>query len=185
MADVNEYFEVFPNAALHGYPVDEWRRVVWDFRQSRGAYGKPRPRLEAFCGPADYSYGTDGGLRSEWGRTPQGILSAATAHYSKLARADFNSCLAVLYRDGSDSVAWHADDERDMGETVLSVSYGATRRFSVRPKSNPREVVNFDLSHKDVLIMRPGAQVHFEHCLRKTSKPVGPRICMTFRELRC
>lgn len=178
MQKVSDFFEVFPRAAIHGYPVQEWMRVVWDFQQSPGVFGRPRPRLEAFYGPSDYSYSVKGTCKHP------GVIKAAITHANKLAGVTFNSCLAVLYRDGSDSVSWHSDDESDMGPVVLSISYGATRRFSVRPKGGG-EVVNFDLNHKDVLLMRAGAQDHFEHCLRKTSRPVGPRICLTFRELRC
>lgn len=174
--DAKKYFEVFPAATLHKYPPAEWRRV-FDFRQARGSFG-PRPRLESWHGPEDYSYGVDGRA------TKPGVIKAALAHASKFAAGvTFNSCLAVLYRDGSDSVAWHADDETDMGPVVVSMSFGSTRRFSVRCNAT-REVTDFDLAHGDLLVMRAGAQEHFEHCIRKTAKPVGPRVSLTFRTLR-
>ena len=35
----------------------------------------------------------------------------------------FNSVLLNLYRDGQDSVAWHADDEDSLGEVIDVASY--------------------------------------------------------------
>ena len=48
----------------------------------------------------------------------------------------FNSVLANLYRDGHDSVAWHADDEEQLGPhpTIASVSFGDLRVFEMRQK---------------------------------------------------
>lgn len=171
MTKVSLYFELFRGAALHRYPVAEWKRV-FDFQQSHG-----RPRLEAWHGPSEYSYGVDGRVRKP------GVVTRAVEHASKFAGVKLNSCLAVLYRDGSDSVAWHSDDECDMGSTVVSASFGATRRFSVRRKGQGRALANFDLGHGDLLVMRRGAQHLFEHCIRKTTKDVGPRVCLTFREI--
>jgi alkylated DNA repair dioxygenase AlkB len=44
--------------------------------------------------------------------------------------------LANLYRDGHDSVAWHADDEPDLGPnpTIASMSFGDSRNFELRQK---------------------------------------------------
>ena len=48
----------------------------------------------------------------------------------------FNSVLANLYRDGKDSVAWHADDEAQLGKdpVIASVSFGDLRNFEMRQK---------------------------------------------------
>jgi alkylated DNA repair dioxygenase AlkB len=44
--------------------------------------------------------------------------------------------LLNLYRNGVDSMGWHSDDERELGErpVIASVSLGATRRFRLRHK---------------------------------------------------
>ena len=48
----------------------------------------------------------------------------------------FNSMLANLYRDGHDSVAWHSDDEPELGPnpTIVSLSFGDVRNFEMRQK---------------------------------------------------
>lgn len=97
----------------------------------------------------------------------------------------FDSCFANLYRSGSDSISWHADDEQWVGPVITSVTLGAPRKFVMRPKArNPWEQVRvtFMLSHGDVLIMLPGCQEHWEHCVPKTKKSVGQRLNLTFRQ---
>ncbi|MEK9648758.1 MAG: alpha-ketoglutarate-dependent dioxygenase AlkB, partial [Gammaproteobacteria bacterium] len=48
----------------------------------------------------------------------------------KAADTHFNSVLLNYYRDGKDSVAWHSDDEKELGENpvIASLSLGITRR---------------------------------------------------------
>ena len=50
------------------------------------------------------------------------------------AGCGFNSVLLNLYRDGRDSVSWHADNEPGLGRNpiIASISLGATRRFQMR-----------------------------------------------------
>ena len=42
-------------------------------------------------------------------------------------KTSFNSVLINFYRDGKDRVAWHSDDEKELGENPIigSVSLGA------------------------------------------------------------
>ena len=46
----------------------------------------------------------------------------------------FNACLLNRYEDGTQGMAWHSDDERELGpgNTIASVSFGATRKFVFR-----------------------------------------------------
>ena len=46
----------------------------------------------------------------------------------------FNTALLNYYRDGRDSVAWHSDDEPELGRNpvIASVSFGATRVFRMK-----------------------------------------------------
>ncbi len=95
----------------------------------------------------------------------------------------YNGCLCNLYRDGSNSVAWHSDREA-FGGAVASLSLGATRIFKVRDKQDHRVAFDFPLLSGSLLLMRPGCQEHTEHSVPKTSKVVGPRINLTFRQVK-
>ena len=96
----------------------------------------------------------------------------------------FNSVLVNHYRDGSDSVAWHSDDEPELGPapTIASLSLGATRRFLLRNKRT-NETIELELAHGDLLVMLGHCQNEFTHCVPRTRKVVARRLNLTFRNL--
>jgi alkylated DNA repair dioxygenase AlkB len=99
--------------------------------------------------------------------------------------ADFNGVLANLYRDGNDSMGWHADDEPELGvqPLIASLSLGATRRFVIRHRSNAAVRRDIELAHGSLLLMGGETQSHYRHALPKTARAVGERINLTFRRL--
>lgn len=96
----------------------------------------------------------------------------------------FNSVLGNLYRDGGDSMGWHADNEKELGPCpkIASLSLGATRRFRLR-HIRSGETIDMELTHGSLLLMGGALQHHWRHCLPKTRKPLGPRINLTFRRI--
>jgi alkylated DNA repair dioxygenase AlkB len=96
----------------------------------------------------------------------------------------FNSVLCNAYRDGRDSMGWHADDEPELGPApvIASVSLGATRRFRIRPRRGGASV-GIDLEPGSLLMMSGNSQRDYQHAVPKTRRPVGPRINLTFREV--
>jgi alkylated DNA repair dioxygenase AlkB len=98
---------------------------------------------------------------------------------------DFNSCLANLYRDGTDSIGYHSDNESELGRrpTIASVSLGDRRRFVLRHRVT-RERWSWDLGYGDLLVMRDESQSDYAHAVPKTSRPVGPRMNLTFRHFQ-
>ena len=81
----------------------------------------------------------------------------------------FNSVLANLYRHGNDSMGWHADKEKELGENpaVASLSLGEQRLFKIRHNKSG-EIINIDLQHGDLLLMSGTLQHHWRHCIPKT-----------------
>lgn len=100
------------------------------------------------------------------------------------AAAAFDAVLCNLYRDGRDSVGWHADDEATLGArpTLASLSLGATRAFALRHRDRGAHR-RVDLCHGDLLLMRGELQHRWQHALPKTRRPVGPRVNLTFRRI--
>lgn len=138
------------------------------------------PRLSAWIGDEGTAYRYSGRLREPRPWTP--ALIELRALCESLADARFNSVLANLYRTGSDSMGWHADDEPELGPhpVIASLSLGATRRFRLRHRLT-RETVSIDLPAGSLLVMRGPCQEHWQHSLPKTAREVGPRINLTFR----
>ncbi len=146
-------------------------------------YGKTHnvPRLSAW-------YGDDGVPYTYSGITAYGLpwtesLQAIKARVEQLASAHFNSVLANLYRDGSDSVSWHADDESELGPApvIASVSLGQERTFQLKHKFDKTLKTNVLLPHGSVLIMRGATQQHWLHQIAKSRRAMSPRINLTFR----
>jgi alkylated DNA repair dioxygenase AlkB len=137
------------------------------------------PRLTAWYGDAAYTYSGIRNAPAAW--IPE--LLAVKAIAERCAGAGFNSVLCNLYRDGRDSVSWHADDEPAMGDApvIASISLGAVRRFQLRHKAERALTVALDLPHGSCLVMAGATQRRWLHQLPKTARPVGPRINLTFR----
>lgn len=94
----------------------------------------------------------------------------------------FNSVLCNLYRNERDSVAWHADDEPELGPAPLiaSFSLGATRTFEIKP-SQGGKAYKLALPHNSLLVMPAGFQAAFVHQIPKSKTPCSARINLTFR----
>lgn len=138
-----------------------------------------QPRLTAYQGDAPYTYSGLTLPASPW----HPVLADLRDRCAVLAGTRFNSVLANLYRDGADSMDWHADDEAELGPdpVVASVSLGAARRFQMRRKDRTGETIGMELGGGDVLVMAGRSQTDWLHRVPKTKKPVGPRINLTFR----
>lgn len=95
----------------------------------------------------------------------------------------FTSAGFCLYRDGSDSVAWHGDTigRSSTEDTMVAiVSLGTTRMFAMRPRGGGASL-RLPQSHGDLLVMGGSCQRTWEHSVPKTSAPVGPRLSIQFR----
>ena len=112
-----------------------------------------------------------------------GAREALNAHYGPESGEPFVSAGMCLYRDGRDSVAWHGDRlgrGRSADTMVAIVSFGSPRPLLLRPVGGG-EGLRFPLGHGDLVVMGGSCQRTWEHCIPKTTKPVGPRVSVQFR----
>lgn len=138
------------------------------------------PRLQAWYGDKEASY-TYSGLQMEplpW--TPN--LKVLKSKCESYCNTQFNSVLANLYRNGNDSMGFHADDEPELGEQpiIASVSLGEQRNFDLINKST-KQKQRIVLEHGSLLIMQGETQKHWQHGINKSKRPHDPRINLTFR----
>lgn len=130
--------------------------------------------------PFRYSYSNTAKVALPWiGDLPQ--LKALCEEHSG---ETYNSCLVNLYHDGSEGMAWHADNEKDLkpGGAIASLTLGAERRFSFKHKQSG-EIRSVLLEHGSLLVMKGETQTHWLHRLPPANGICSPRINLTFRTI--
>ena len=109
------------------------------------------------------------------------LLEEIRTLLSERYEREFDSVGFNLYRDGRDSVAWHADriPKEIEAPVVCLVSLGEPRRFLLRPKGS-RTSHTFFLGEGDLLVTGGDAQRTWDHSVPKV-KQAGPRISIAYR----
>jgi alkylated DNA repair dioxygenase AlkB len=180
-----EYFpEFFPAVQANSMLKKLINGIKWK-QNTIKMYGKenPVPRLEAWYGDSGKSY-TYSGITMQ--PTPwNDDLKIIKNSIEPASGVIFNSVLINHYRDGKDRVAWHSDDEKELGvnPVIGSVSFGAERNFKLRHKKYKTngQKKQITLRHGSFLLMKGTTQHHWMHEIPRTAKPIGPRINLTFR----
>jgi alkylated DNA repair dioxygenase AlkB len=122
---------------------------------------------------------------SHWGRRGDPPLDPALTQVHRALERRYRRRLhgpaLNYYRDGRDSVAWHADRElRELDDTIVAiVTLGTRRPFLLRPKGGGPSL-DVAPGSGDVLVMGGAAQRGWEHAVPKTARS-GPRISLSFR----
>ena len=184
--------EVFKNLAGES----DWQQEeIWMF----GRLVK-QPRLTAWygLGMSAKSRYTQAIAAAPWTKR----LLSIKRDVEEVSQTHFNSCLVNLYRNGTDRMGLHSDNEACLGPDPIigSISLGASRRFILRRKPaemstrspsgmqnrddiSYRKKITFDLNSGDLLVMGRGVQKQWKHEVPATKKVSAPRINLTFRYL--
>ena len=158
--------------------------IAWENHRIR-LFGREHasPRLSCWIGDPGTAYRYSGTLFEPhpW----PAVLRPLRERLSTQLDRGFNSVLANLYRDGRDCMGWHSDNEPELGAApvIASVSLGATRRFVLKHRVDPRHKLAIELPHGSLLVMAGATQQHYRHALPRTAKAVGERINLTFRHI--
>lgn len=183
-AEIVMYSSFFREGESNRIFADLYETVQWK-QEDTFLYGRKvaLPRLTAWHGDQGktYTYSKVTMNPSPW--IP--ILEHIKFKVEEVCDEKFNSALLNLYRDGSDSVAWHSDDEKELGEapTIASLSFGDTRSFMLRHKFKKDLKLNIKLTHGSLLIMGGKTQHYWQHQIPKTRSLTKPRINLTFRRI--
>lgn len=183
-----------PDASIIYYPnffSTEEATILFDTLQKEipwqqddiKVYGKvyPQPRLTALFGNEgkSYSYSNITMHPHKW--SP--LLMSIKEKVEKTTEAIYSTVLLNYYRDGKDSNGWHADNEKELGTNpiIASLSFGAERMFQLKHNAIPNQKINIPLAHGSLLVMKGTTQHFWKHQIPKTTKPIDPRINLTFR----
>jgi alkylated DNA repair dioxygenase AlkB len=159
-------------------------KILWK-QESMKMYGKELkfPRLTAWYGETSKQYSFSGITLqpNPWSEE----LTLVKERIEKVAEVDFNSVLLNMYRSGKDSISWHTDAERELGQNpvIASVTFGETRTFQLRHKET-KERIDIELTHGSLLVMKGELQHYWQHQIPKTSKEKSTRINLTFRVIK-
>jgi len=157
-----------------------WRQekiVVW---------GKTylQPRLIAWYGDPGCSYTYSGITLNPLPWNPQ--LLELKDLVESASGSSFNSVLLDYSRDQRDSMGLHSDDEPELGARPIlaSLSLGQERtvifKHKVRKDVSP---IKIRLESGSLLLMKGDTQRYWKHGIEKESRPCGPRINLTFRQI--
>lgn len=191
------WMEVFENV-LQDFDADltELRKDMWpEARPSYLMFGRPAvsrrtQRFFATNPKIKYNFtGAPGETHSleEGAGLVQKCLDFAKQKYPEF---DFNGALVNLYKDFTDYIGWHADDERDLnpGAPILSFSFGSSRDFKIRKKirneNDPEAVRTVKTLHNFLIVMGGDMQKEYEHSVLKSAKLGGWRINVTVRSFK-
>lgn len=184
---VNDYGVIFAAHRADALLDALLRDILWRHDEAV-IYGRriTTARKVAWYGDGAFSYTYSGITRTAlpWSGVLPEIKRTVEAQLAAVSPTVFNSCLLNLYSDGLEGMAWHSDDEKELGRNtvIASVSFGATRKFAFKHKrtGEKRELM---LSHGQLLVMRGETQSHWLHAVMKSAKIREPRINLTFRTI--
>ena len=158
-------------------------------------YGKSIkiPRKQIAFGDPDANYhfsGTSVGAY-DWNKTDNSTnskmgqkLKELTKMVSEIACFDFNYILVNNYLDQTNSIGYHSDDEKELGQypVIAGISLGQERKIYF--KSNiTGEVIKISLPHNSLYVMYYPTNKYWKHAIPKSEKTLGQRISLTFRNI--
>ena len=186
------------------YAKTEADRVYWAMEQELEPYlgadshvkvwGELRkiPRRQSAFGDRGLSYTFSGTTVRAHPWTPE--LQSVRERVEAVVGASFNFVLVNRYKDGSDHIGEHRDDESDLcrDAPIASVSLGQARDFVFRHKdSRGRDAkrkdiqsVKMNLQHGSLLVMYPPTNSNWYHSLPPRKNVHLPRINLTFRKMK-
>ena len=170
-------------------PTTLMRRLINDVpwrAENVVVWGKtyPQPRLIAWYGDAGRSYQYSGVALEPLPWTEP--LLVVREKVERAVDAKFNSVLLNYYRDNRDSMGFHSDDEKELGDRpiIASVSLGEKRVFILKHKRDRTvKPVRLGLESGSLLLMKGDTQANWKHGVEKEKRACGPRVNLTFRRI--
>lgn len=156
------------------------------------SYKGPIPRTQKLFGETDYTYSRIKLVADP--DIPELVQRCIDWCRNQYPEYEWNGGFCNYYKDNSDYVGWHSDDENTMvpGTPIVSFSFGNTRNFRIRKigKESTFKPLTFTLCDGDVVVMSGEEfQTKFQHTVPKVYKKTDPtddlrRINVTVRSFK-
>lgn len=109
------------------------------------------------------------------------IFKCLIDYFSKKYSRNYNMVLVNWYRDGNDSIGFHADNEKKIkpDSEIITISLGVERDFVIK-NSKIKKVINME--YNSFLTMGGKCQKEFKHSVPPRKNITQERISITLRE---
>lgn len=155
----------------------------WHSREIQ-LFGKshPIPRLENWQSVEGVDYRYSGQLYLGNGFSP--VFLKILKKFNSEFLWQPNSVLSNYYRDGTDTMGWHSDNEPELGSkpNLAILSLGESRDLVFRFKSEKTRKLKVRLDSGSLLFMSGDIQSNWQHSLPKRVNK-QERISCTFRRI--
>lgn len=110
-------------------------------------------------------------------------LRELLSEINRIFSSDFNGILVNRYTGGGDYIGKHSDNEKELDPKagVVSLSYGAVRKFRIREKQS--KLIEKDILTESGMLIQMGGQFQkeFTHEIPVETKVKDTRYSFTFR----
>ena len=162
--------------------VDDIRPLLNDYPEII-VYGKKclQRRSVGFFSDSIIGYKYSGKIETSQRLTKN--LKILLDHINIKFNSDFNGILVNKYKDGLEYISDHSDNEQEISDKgVISISYGATRKFRIRNKLTKKIVKDILTENYQIIQMSGNFQKEFLHGIPIEKKIKEERISFTFRK---
>ena len=150
------------------------------------------PRKQAAFGQDGLKYSFSGATVSAMHWTSAPFIKDICDLIIRITGKQFNFVLVNRYKDGTDHMGEHRDDEAILvpGAPIASLSLGQVRDFVFRHRDargsaakRKMEPIKFSLAHGSLLMMNHPTNQYWYHSLPVRRRALGVRINLTFRQI--
>lgn len=177
------------------YALEDLDKYLEYFIQNISWENQSEVRAEAWMTDSlvPYTYGSGRGERTYQAVKIDSLVKEVVANYRGLTESmSLNNlnitlgCHLNFYATDKQSLGWHSDDSPllDLDYPITIFSLGSEREIFFREKFKREKQYRIKLEHGSFLIMKPGTQENYEHKIPKQSFPCGPRVSLTYRNIK-
>jgi alkylated DNA repair dioxygenase AlkB len=124
------------------------------------------------------------GLEHKAGKIESGTYLERLLNWvRKTTNLNYSQALINWYINGTEYIGSHSDDMSQLvaNSSILSFSFGATRDFVIKSKTDKKFRLCIPLKNNTCVVMGGQMQKHYKHEVPKRLKVKEPRINITFR----